>query len=207
MNSRTPLVREAPFLRCLVVVWLAVAGCDAAPQRSSPPPAVTPNPPVPRPEPPSVAEHLNEAPRRCPGPELKRGEVSRFYAPLVGDGLAHAGLYARYDAPDGFHAPDAPRTRFGFRIKALWVMRASQEARVSVSGHGQPGIDLWFQDAEDGRRPTTELVLDPGSIAMSFEHPRWKELHTYLYFPEAGCYRLEVRGAGESWTAAVGLGR
>jgi hypothetical protein len=85
------------------------------------------------------------------------------------------GLYARYGAPDGFHAPDAPRTRFGYRIEALWVMRASQETPVTVTGKGGPGIDLWFQNAEDGGRPVTELILDPTSTGTSFEHPRRKD--------------------------------
>jgi hypothetical protein len=126
---------------------------------------------------------------------------------VVGNGLAHVGLDARFGAPDGFHAPDAPRTRLGYRIKALWVTRASQETPVTVTGKGGPGIDLWFQNAEDGGRPVTELTLDPTSTGTSFEHPRWKEFHTYLYFPEAGCFRLEVVGQGGGWAAAVGFGR
>jgi hypothetical protein len=116
------------------------------------------------------------------------------------------GLYARYGAPDGFHAPDAPRTRFGYRIKALWVMRASQETPVTVTGKGGPGIDLWFQNAEDGGQPVTELILDPTSTGTSFEHPRRKEFHTYLYFPEAGC-SARGGGPGGGWAAAVGFGR
>jgi hypothetical protein len=117
------------------------------------------------------------------------------------------GLYARYETPDGFHAPDAPRTRFGYRIKALWVMSADQVAPVTVAGHGGPGVHLWFQSAEDGERPSTELVLDPTTVGTSFDHARWKESHTYLYFPASGCFRLEVTGEGGGWTAGVGFGR
>jgi hypothetical protein len=206
MSRLHSLCEDARTLTSILVISLAVTACNASRDPADAPSEVTSRPTTSRPEPPEVAEHLDAAPGTCPGPDLKRGKVSPFYGPLVGDRLAHAGLYARYEAPDGFHAPDAPRTRFGFRIKALWVMNARQMTTVTVSGHAGPGIDLWFEVAEDGGRPSTELVLDPASIGTSFEHPRWKEFHTYLYFPTAECFHLEVTGKGGGWTAAVGLG-
>lgn len=153
---------------------------------------------------PSVAERLQAAPSRCPGPIPEPRVVSRAYGALVGEELAYAGFYARYMAPDGFHAPDAPRTRFGYRIKALWVMPSGQRDRVTVSGQSDSGATLWFE-VEDGT-PSARLMLDPATTDASFDHPRWKEFHTYLYFPAAGCYLLEVAGDGAGWTAGIGMG-
>jgi hypothetical protein len=154
---------------------------------------------------PSVAESLEGPPTRCAGPIPEPRVVSRAYGALVGEELAYAGFYARYEAPDGFHASDAPRTRFGYRIKALWVMPSAQRDRVTVSGQSDSGASLWF-GLEDSR-PSTRLILDPATTDASFDNPRWREFHTYLYFPAAACYLLEVTGDGAGWTAGIGMGR
>jgi hypothetical protein len=154
---------------------------------------------------PSVAGNLERAPSRCTGPIPEPRVVSRAYGALVGEELAYAGFYARYEAPDGFHASDAPRTRFGYRIKALWVMPSAQRDRVTVGGQSESGTSLWF-GLEDSR-PSTRLILDPATTGASFDNPRWREFHTYLYFPAAACYLLEVTGDGAGWTAGIGMGR
>jgi hypothetical protein len=153
---------------------------------------------------PDVAGQLGDAPSGCPGPNPKPRAVSKLYGRLVGEDVAWAGFYARLEAPDAFHVRDAPRTESGYRVKVLWVMTAAQADPVSVKGQGTSGEDLWFEI--EGELPSTEGLLDP-AMAGTSASPDWNELPSYLYFPRAGCYTMDVRWPGGSWTIGFGLGR
>jgi hypothetical protein len=130
--------------------------------------------------------------------------VSDLYAPLVGEDVTWAGFYARLEAPDVFHVADAPRTESGYRIKVLWVMTSAQADPVSVMGHGDSGDAVLF---ETEGKPAPEAVLDPDAPGTVAEEPDWKEFPSYLYFPRAGCYRIEVAWPGGGWALGFGLGR
>jgi hypothetical protein len=105
-----------------------------------------------------------------------------------------AGFYARLKTPDSFHVSDAPRTQFGYRIKVLWVMTSEQKDPVSVTGATTSGEEVVFE--VEGEPASAEAVLDPEAPGTVPENRKWKEFPSYLYFPRAGCYRLEVEWAG-----------
>jgi hypothetical protein len=130
--------------------------------------------------------------------------VSKLYGPLVGEDVAWAGFYARLEAPDAFHVRDVPRTDLGYRIKVLWLMTSAQADPVSVKGQSDSGDDVWFEI--EGESPSTDGELNPAMAGTSSD-PDWKELPSYLYFPRAGCYLLEVAWRGGSWTIGFGFGR
>ena len=153
---------------------------------------------------PRVADRLGGGPSGCACPSPKPRPVSDLYAPLVGTDVTWAGFYARLEAPDSFHVTDVPRTEFGYRIKALWVMTSAQADPVSVTGGSDSGDVLLF---DTGERPSPEAVLDPDAPGTVPEDPDWKEYPSYLYFPRAGCYLLEVAWPGGGWAIGFGLGK
>src|SRR5687768_14355439 len=83
--------------------------------------------------PPRVAARLDKAPVDCRGPEPRPRIVTRAYGKVAGGKPLWAGFYATYQ-PEGhaYAAPDAPRERYGFRIKVLWIMAPRQQEPVRV---------------------------------------------------------------------------
>lgn len=189
----------------VMVACTALAGssCESTPEPQAGPTA-SPSPAAPTEPAPEVARRLGPAPSSCRGPRPRREQVSRAYAPLVGEKPLWAGFYARYEPERGaFAAPDAPRTELGFRIKVLWVMAHGYEGTVSISGvnagTGSPLV-FGFEDTGD----TTTPVLSPESGGVG--EGGWKEFPSYVYFDRAGCFVVEVASDRRSWRVGFGFG-
>lgn len=187
-----------------IVVWIAACNGRPAP-RASPRDQPTVQTPSPSSVDITVAAKLKAAPSGCNGPTPRHRLISRHLAPLVGNRIVAAGFYARFEEPDSLHAVVAPRTRFGYRIKVLWVMPSRELRPVRVQGGGRGPHRLWFK-VDEGGNPSSTLLLDPEVTAPSVEHPRWREYPSYLYVPVAGCYLLEASWGDGSWSIGIGLG-
>jgi hypothetical protein len=189
-----------------------LAGCTSSTPGAGPT-HVTPGQPVVSPtpratfSPPVVAVDLRDPPAGCPGPRLRLRTVSAGYGKLVGSGPLRGGIYAELDErTDAVHAPDAPRTELGWRIKILWVLRPDQKRPVTIDGSdGSPEGPVVFELSEGD--PTTVARLDPADPGVPPEKGRWLEFPSYVYFPRAACYRLSARWAGGGWDLGFGFGR
>jgi len=188
----------------VLVVAVAVGGCDEEPSPEAGPrePTTAPSRSADETPPPAVAPRLKRAPRDCPGPDLERSRATRFYGPMVGESPLWGGFYARLDRRGSFHIPDARKTPVGYRIKVLWVMGAGRRDPVRVRG-GLIGTEEPILFSVFGRGGEV-AVLDPENPDAASERPAWREFPSYLFLPRAGCYELKMVGG---WTIAFGFGR
>ena len=194
-------------------VALLSTGCDPSQQpppreyvanRDSPPRTEVPT----RDQLPEVAPKLGPAPRDCPGPYARPRKVAAAYGFLVGGTPLWAGMYAPHERSDrAYRAADAPRTRFGFRVKVLWVMRPASDATVTISGRNlSTDAPLRFEVEELGDEGSgTEVRLDPhlGGTGES----GWKEFPSYVFFDRAGCFELRAASTDGAWRIRFGFGR
>ena len=158
------------------------------------------------PQPNEIAQRLGPAPDDCRGPAPRPRTVSPAYGKLVGEEPLWAGFYASYEEEaQAFSAPDAPRRRYGFRVKVLWIMSPRQEAPITLTGTNLATDRPLYFDVEDLATRDTDAVLDP-TLAGTGEHG-WRELPSYIYFDGAGCFELEASWERGSWRLVFGLGR
>ena len=154
-----------------------------------------------------VAQRLGRPPADCPGPYPRRRKVAPAYAPLIGARPVWAGIYAEYEPTrHAYRAADAPRTRYGFRVKVLWVMAPNTDESVTISGSNLGNsAPLWIEveDAEAGR--ATRVVLEPRFAGVGEDG--WREFPSYVYFDESACFELRASSAQNSWRLRFGFGR
>jgi hypothetical protein len=155
-----------------------------------------------------VSRTLGPAPKSCPGPKPKRERVSTQLAPLAGRDPVWAGFYARLDERTGaLHlARDTPRTSNGWRVKVLWAVAEHERAVIALRGRDLTSRAR-VRFGVGSAAVSTVGLLDPrkpGTPAFAGE-PR--EYPSYLYFPEAGCYRLRATWPGGHWRMVLGVGR
>jgi hypothetical protein len=195
-----------------MLAFALLAGCTS----SAPAPGLTragPSQPVVSPSvtanfsPPVVATDLDAAPGGCPGPRPLLRAVAAAYGGLFGSGPLRGGAYARLDTrTNSFHAPDARRTRLGWVIKILWLMRPDQAQPVTIEGSGSSTEGHVVFEPSDAD-PALMARLDPAGPGVPPEKGHWLEYPSYTYFPRAGCYRLSARWAGGGWDLGFGFGR
>jgi hypothetical protein len=118
-------------------------------------------------------------------------------------------LYARFNrANNTYRTAQAPRTKYGWRVKALWLAHRDQLEPVAVSV-----VEVRSQRPilfKIGTAKTRRPVLDPTRPGHP-DDPRKPDTHewgSYLYFPRAGCYvaTASVSGGG-GWSFTFGFGR
>jgi hypothetical protein len=202
------------LLIATVVLALVDAGCrdedtgkagDDTTQRG----AVAPSAATTNDEEPHVAKRLAQAPTTCTGPK-PRLVAFGDYGNLAGSSPIWAGFYASFD-PAGQRyriERDAPRTRYGWRVKVLWVVGPKLERPARIAGRElATGAALWFEIGEEDRKPAALGKLDPASPGVPPTSDGYKEFPSYLYVPRAGCYELEAEWAGGRWRLVFGLGR
>jgi hypothetical protein len=108
-----------------------------------------------------------------------------------------AGVYAEYERePQAFKVVDAPRTAYGFRVKVLWVCLPSNGRSHSDRGKRRDPRPHLFRRGRSRQRDTV-ATLDPAAGMLG--ETGWREFPSYLYFPRAGCFRLEARSEESSW--------
>ena len=195
--------RLTAFATCVLLLPACTSGgplTDAAETVSPSAPAATPNPP-------RVAAKLGPPPANCTGPAPDPRRVVRLYGSLTGERPVWGGIYARYRPEhQAFYASDAPRTRFGYRIKVLWVVHPRQKAPVTVEGRALATGDPVYFDVGGTGSPEPSAHLDPDEPGTVPEHD-WKEYPSYLFFGRAGCYDLEASWPGGGWRRVFGFGR
>jgi hypothetical protein len=155
---------------------------------------------------PRVSAILHPPPKTCEGPAPKSKTVTSNYGALYGRRPAWGGFYADLDLKTrAFHAPDAPRTSLGWRVKVLWIMDPKQNSRVKLGGlNPSTGELIWFELSDSPA--TAAPVLDPAQ-PENLGDGGWKEYPSYLYFPSSGCYVLEAEWPGGDWQIGFGFGR
>jgi hypothetical protein len=199
----------------VAVAAASVAGCspDGAtiarePASIGSSPSVTSQPSVggSTPERPDVAARLLPAPGDCRGPAPRPRLVAPAYGKLVGEEPLWAGVYAAFrQESQAFSASDAPRKRYGFRIKVLWIMSPKQEEPVTITGTNlRTGASLYF-DVEDLAKHDAAATLNPAIGGLG--EGGWREFPSYLYFDGAGCFELEAEWEKGSWRMVFGLGQ
>jgi hypothetical protein len=154
---------------------------------------------------PNIDRVLRPAPRDCDAPPLARRHVSRAYAPLLGSAPIWFGPYLNVDQRRAiFRIPrDAPRTREGWRVKFLWIVRKRAPGPITVSGVDARGRPLLLAPEDENLGPTARF--DPAradAVASGFV-----EFPSYVYFPGAGCFVLTARWNGGSWRLSFAAGR
>lgn len=84
---------------------------------------------------PHVAVRLRPVPDGCHGPAPQPTTVTPAYGKLIGQKPLWGGFYAAYrEQRQAFSAPDAPRRKYGFRVKVLWIMWPKQQDPVRITG-------------------------------------------------------------------------
>jgi hypothetical protein len=201
--------KTALILVSIITLFGATCQADRAPRREGrvPRPALSASPSATEEVLPTVARRLGPPPGNCPGPYPRRREVAPAYAPLIGARPVWAGMYAEYEPRRHvYRATDAPRTRYGFRVKVLWVMAPNTEESVTISGANlgnSTPLRIEVEDAGAGR--ATPVTLEP-QVAGGGEGG-WREFPSYVYFDEAGCFELRASSAEGSWRLRFGFGR
>ena len=129
------------------------------------------------------------------------------YGVLIGKAPLWGGFYASLHRQAGVViARDAVRTRLGWRIKVLWVMKVDQTDPVSIEGREvSTGAALWFEPSDADPGPSA--ALDPAHPGAPSENLGWLNFPSYLYFPGAGCFVLAVASPGAGWDMTFGFGR
>jgi hypothetical protein len=153
----------------------------------------------------TVDRVLGAAPRDCRAAPLVRRRVSAAYAPLLGSEPVWFGPYVAVDQRLAIlRIPgDAPRTRDGWRVKFLWIVRANAPGPITVTGADARGRRLLFE--VEGATPTEAARLDPAAadaVASGFV-----EFPSYVYVPGAGCFVLNADWSGGGWRLRFGAGR
>jgi hypothetical protein len=199
-----------------LALFLALPACESpgslAPLATGPSPStssttavISPSaPPMPM-----VSRHLGTPPTHCGRPAPRPRKVVPLYGPLVGERPVWVGVYASLDVERAaYHAEDATRTHFGWRVKFLWVLGPSATAVVRLTGANvRTGDSIWFE-VSDGGDPTPTGTLDPATPgAVSEPGSPWREFPSYLHFPSAGCYLLQVDSGAAGWNLRFGFGR
>lgn len=155
---------------------------------------------------PRVAEKLGPPPTDCTGPAPDPQPVVRFYGSLEGEKPIWGGIYARYRPEhQAFYASDARRTKYGFRIKVLWIIAPRHRTPVTIEGRDVGKDKPIYFDVEATGNPVTSAQLDPKEPGTVPEH-NWKEYPSYLFFSGAGCYELKTTWSGGSWRRVFGFG-
>jgi hypothetical protein len=157
---------------------------------------------------PMVSRHLGAPPTDCGRPAPRPRRVASLYGPLVGERPVWVGVYASLDVERAaYQVEDATRTPFGWRVKFLWVLGPSATAVVRLTGvEVRTGDSIWFE-VSDGGDPTPTATLDPATPgAVSEPGILWREFPSYLHFPSAGCYLLQVDSADAGWKLRFGFG-
>jgi hypothetical protein len=155
------------------------------------------------------AKRLARAPGTCTGPAPRLVGFGN-YGNLAGSSPIRAGFYASFD-PAGQRyriERDAPRTRYGWRVKVLWVIGPKLERPAHIAGRElATGAALWFEIGEEDREPAPFGTLDPAKPGVPPMSGGYKEFPSYLYVPQAGCYALEAEWPAARWRLVFGLGR
>jgi hypothetical protein len=158
---------------------------------------------------PKPARRLAATPADCPGPNPRKLTSFGNYGNLIGSSPVWAGAYATFDTRrGGYHVQrDAPRSRYGWRIKVLWVVADTVEGRVRVTGSAvNRRSRLWFEVGDRDERPVPQAMLDPARPGVPATGD-FREFPSYVYIPRAGCYLLQASWLGGAWRLVVGLGR
>ena len=106
------------------------------------------------------------------------------------------------------------QTEYGWPVKIPWLEKSAYTGTVTVQAWPWPhGRLLWLQGAT--QRPHTTLVLDPRHPSLTplrtdARHPgtlvtasAWKGFSSLLFIPRAGCYMLQARWPGGTWSVPV----
>jgi len=199
----------------LVAAALALLACSSPVGGGTPSPSITgePSPRVssaPTPLPPiHVARSLGPAPDGCgDAVPLLRDEPP--WGRVFGASPAFGAFYARADATAGaFHVgTDTRRTRTGWRVKVLWVLRSGTSEPVTITGQEavseQPVV---FRSSGTTTTTSTTMLLDPTNPGTPSERKGWTEYPSELRFPTSGCYRITATWASGSWVRGLGFGR
>lgn len=154
---------------------------------------------------PNVDRVLAPAPRDCRVRPLVRTRVSPAYASLLGASPAWFGPYLAVDLKRArFRIPrDAPRTREGWRVKFLWIVRKRARGPITISGADARGRPLLV--APEGAKPRPTVRFEPARADATASG--FVEFPSYVYFPGAGCYVLNARWNGGRWRLAFAAGR
>jgi hypothetical protein len=101
---------------------------------------------------------------------------------------------------------DAPQTRYGWRVKFLWIVDARRAAPVTLQGGEVSGQRTLWIEAEGAAAGAT-VVLDPRRPEAGSGPSGLKEFPSYVYIPAAGCYFLRAAWPRGSWRIVFAAGR
>jgi hypothetical protein len=166
-------------------------------------------------------QRLAAAPGDCPGiTTIVESQAPAPYGVLFGTAPLWAGIYSTsFDsATNAFHARYGSyhRTRYGWPLKILWVSSRAYTDPISLSitdlRSGLPillGIDGQNRDNPNVATLTKSAILDgsiPGHPDVE-DRPLTHEWGSTVYFPRAGCYRLDAAWPGGGWHFVFSFGR
>jgi hypothetical protein len=142
---------------------------------------------------------VDPTPGSCAGPAPSNPPPGPGF---VGEPPARFHIYAHFEARSSTCSEsNAPKTRYGWRLKVLWLVRRESEATVRLSGENVgTGASILFENVQFDREPTARLVLDPTNPPPASKGETHFNFPTYMYFPRAGCYILRVVSAEGSWS-------
>jgi hypothetical protein len=153
------------------------------------------------------AKRLARYPSECPGPApvYKQSAPPRWVGPTVGEDPLFAGFYG-YSPEHEAVRENAPRRRWGYRIKVLWIMPPDNEEMIEVTAENvETGEPVWFKT---DYTHTTKPRFDPEreSHLPEPEDRGWKSYGSYVYFTRAGCYDISARWTTGKWRLVLGFG-
>ena len=105
------------------------------------------------------------------------------------------------------HVPAGAKDFRGVPAPVTWVIVPDFKQQIELRLHAAENSDLlWIGDAYGAARPAVLLAGSPG-IMGRVAADGFEEFPGKLFIPRAGCYVLEVRWPGGSWTASFAAGR
>ena len=157
------------------------------------------------------------APKKCAPPNsIPRTMPPPPFGIFAGKMPVWMHIYARYNGVyNTYRTQQAPHTKYGWRVKILWVLHRDQQEPVSVFiTEVRTQRPVLFKIAGQGNgfvaTKTRKPVLDPAQPGHP-DDPGKPETHEWgsdVYFPRASCYtaRAVVPG-GDGWAFVFGFGR
>jgi len=146
---------------------------------------------------PSVARYFGPAPQNCPIANSSLIHPYKGYIWVGSPSLRGYSLW--YMANRRLALGFGDRTKYGYPQKIFWQLASSVRGPVSLRGWNvRTGQPIWFGRPLPDAHPKP---LVPGPvIAWPSAIIRYRRAPSLTFVPGAGCYVLEARWKGGSWT-------
>jgi hypothetical protein len=152
------------------------------------------------------SELLAPVPECPPGPQ-PQVIAPQYFGAAIGDTPVWVVGFAGPHATIRIDTRNIQYTRYGWAARVIFVVKPGYTSPIMISGQNmEDSGPLWLQ--ADAPMPQVSLYLDPNypEVPSPENYGGWAQWPTYLFIPKAGCYGLQARWPGGSWTVDFAAG-